>query len=186
MCKNATKSAGQLMAAIEPTFVSLLNATGQSSTPNGIAAKNAYDAALTAVQNWVPGSKTQDVLQVVVDFQTALSGLPIPPNAQVFANIILAGLETVLAIISANSPAPATAAAGPQATPVAHMSMLRAASSEEVQAMHQASVIETTTAKVNTLVPGFQRSIYHSPESQYKAAWNKTVVEHPDVPVAKV
>ena len=52
MCKNATKTAASLMAAIEPTIKSLLAATGQLNTPNGVAAMNAYDAALAAIQAW--------------------------------------------------------------------------------------------------------------------------------------
>ena len=45
----------------------------------------------------------------------------------------------------------------------------------EIQAMHAASVAVDTTAKVQTLVPGFKRSIFHSPESQYNKAWNDAV-----------
>jgi len=63
--------------------------------------------------------------------------------------------------VTANSPAPAA-----PADIVAH---------DEVQAAHVAETVATTTAKVQTLVPGFKRSIWHSPESQYKSAWNKAV-----------
>jgi len=49
------------------------------------------------------------------------------------------------------------------------------ASPEESHAMHQAHVIADTTAKVTTLVPGFKRSIWHSPASQYAKAWNEGV-----------
>jgi hypothetical protein len=36
------------------------------------------------------------------------------------------------------------------------------------------------------LVPGFQRSIFHSPESQYKKAWNNSVDTNPVPGIVKV
>jgi hypothetical protein len=81
----------------------------------------------------------------------------------VLGNIILAGIETVIGVVTANSPAPVAPA---DAT----------ASWEERQAMHQAAVSADTTAKVQSLVPGFKRSIWHTPAHQYNEAWNKAVV----------
>ena len=161
MCKNASKTAASLMAAIEPTIKSLLTLTGKINTPEGIAAIAAYDAALTALQNWQSGTGTQEVLELIGAFQTAFDALPLPANVEVLANIILAGVETVIGVVTANSPAP-PAPAGL----VAHA---------EVQAAHQVDVATATAAKVQTLVPGFKRSIFHSPESQYKSTWNKAI-----------
>ena len=173
MCKNATSTAASLMAAIEPTLKSLLTVTGIAGTPEGIAAINAYDAALAAVQNWKSGTTAQNVLQLIGDFQTIFNTLPLPASVSVFANIILAGIETVIGVLMANSPAPAAPVAGASAT------------AEETQAMHQAHVIADTTAKVSKLVPSFKRSIWHSPAAQYTATWDAAVEKNPKAGLAK-
>ena len=169
MCKNATKTAGALMAAIEPTIKSLLAATGQLNTPNGIAAMNAYDAALLAVQNWTPGTTAQNVLQLMNAFTAVFDTLPLPPNVALYVNIITAGITAVIAILTANSPAPASL--------LTH---------EDTQAMHQAAVAADAAAKVAVLVPGFKRSIFHSPESQYNTAWNNACDTNPVEGIGKV
>jgi len=158
MCKNATKTAAALMAAIEPTIKALLTETNLLNTPNGIAAINAYDAALAAVRAWVPGTTAQVVLEAISAFQGVFAALPIPDNYKVLANIILGGVIAVIGVLTANSPAPAGVASHP-----------------ETQAMHQAAVAADTAVKVAVLVPHFKRSIWHSPESQYDSAWNKAV-----------
>ena len=164
MCQNATKTAANLMAAIEPTLKSLLTYTGLINTPDGIAAIAAYDAALAALQGWTSGTAAQNVLELIGDFQTVFAALPLPATVVTLANIILAGVEAVIAVIAANSPAPAPAPATVlDATP------------EEVQAGHQAQVVEDATAKIQKLVPGFKRSIWHSAATQYKNAWNNAV-----------
>jgi len=169
MCKNATKTAAALMAAIEPTIKSLLAATGQLNTPNGIAAMNAYDAALLAVQNWTPGTTAQNVLQLMNAFTAVFDTLPLPPNVALYVNIITAGITAVIAILTANSPAPASL--------LTH---------EDTQAMHQAAVAADAAAKVQVLVPGFKRSIFHSPESQYNTAWNNACDTNPVEGIGKV
>jgi hypothetical protein len=167
MCQNATKTAASLMAAIEPTIKSLLTEANLLNTPDGIAAMNAYDAALAALQVWKSGTTAQNVLELIGDFQTVFNTLPIPAQYLTLTNIILAGIETVIGVLTANSPAPpvddVTAASATVAGP------------DELQAMHQAAVAADTTAKVQALVPGFKHSIWHSPESQYKKAWNGAV-----------
>ena len=164
MCVNATKTAASLMAAINPTIVSLLTIAGLANTPNGIAAMKAYDAALLAVKNWKQGTSSETVLQLITAFQDVFNVLPIPETYKVLANIIMAGIETVIGVVMANSPAPA-APAGVKVH-------------GEMKAMHQANVIADTTAKVQVLVPGFKRSIWHSPESQYNHAWDEAVTEN--------
>ena len=162
MCVNATKTAASLMAAIEPTIKSLLTETNLISTPEGIAAMKAYDAALLALQSWKSGTTAQNVLQLIGDFQTVFNALPLPTTVSVLANIILAGIETVIGVLTANSPAPAAPVGASLAA-------------EDAQAFHQAHVAAETSAKVAVLVPGFKRSIFHSPESQYTKAWNGAV-----------
>ena len=163
MCKNATKTAYNLAVAIEPTIKLLLNATGLGNTDNGIAAMKAFDALLAALQTWQSGTSAQNVLQVIADFQEVWNTLPIPTQYVSLGNIIIAGVETVIGVISANSPAPA-APAGVELH-------------EEHQAMYAMAVAAHTTVKVQALVPGFKRSIWHSPESQYVSTWNKAVEE---------
>lgn len=168
MCTNAVKTAASLMQAIEPTLKSLLMYANVINTPEGQAAIDAYNAALAAVQGWKQGTATQNVLQIIGDFQEVFNALPLQSNVMQLANIILAGVETVIGVITANSPAPAAA----------HMMAAEEqASHEEVQAMHAEAVIAHTTGKVQTLVPGFQRSIWKKPEKQYKDTWNKAVEE---------
>lgn len=164
MCKNASATAASLMAAIEPTLTDLLNYTGIANTPDGEAAISAYNAALQAVQNWVPGSVGQNVIQLIDDFSTVFDVLPLPETVKTLENIIAAGIATVIGVITANSPAPATTSTSPTvATP------------EETTALHQVHVIEQTTSTVQTLVPGFKRSIFTSPVHQYRNTWNKAV-----------
>ena len=177
MCTNATKTAASLMAAIEPTLKSLLTATGQINTPEGQAAIKAYDAALAAIQAWQSGTTAQNVLELIGDFQTVFNALPMPATVSMFVNIILAGIETVIGVLTANSPAPAP--------PVAVPAAAEAATAEETQGMHVAHVIANTTAKVTELVPGFKRSIWHSAAVQYKNAWNEAVDQNPAAGIPK-
>jgi hypothetical protein len=163
MCQNAAKTAASLLTAIEPTLKSLLAATGQLTTDAGKSAIAAYDAALAALETWQPGTVADTVLQVVAAFQAAfqtVAGL-IPPPYGTLVNIILAGIEAVLGVIKANSPAPA-APAGTSAH-------------AETQAMFQAHVVAETSERVQALVPHFKRSIWHSPQYQYTKTWNDAV-----------
>jgi hypothetical protein len=160
MCTAAATTAANLMTAIRPTIVSLLNLTNLSTTPGGIAGLKAFDAIVVALQGWKSGTTAQNILQLIGDFQVIFNALPIPAGIQVLANIILAGIETVIGVLTANSPAP----------PAPAGSTVAAA---DLQAFHQAHVAAETAAKVEALVPGFKRSIFHSVESQYTTAWNK-------------
>jgi hypothetical protein len=160
MCKNATATAASLMEAIEPTIKALLTQTSLLNTPEGVAAINAYNAALVALQNWQSGTDAQNVLQLLAAFQAVFNTLPLPTSVQVLTNIILAGVETVIGVVTANSPAPLSSAEEIHS---------------EVQASHQVSVAIETAARVQVLVPGFKRSIFHSPEYQFKKTWNDAV-----------
>lgn len=165
MCQNAVKTTADLLVAEEPTLKGLLEYVGLLNTPDGQAVITAFDAAVTVLQGWTSGTAAQNVLQALAGFQTVFDTLPLPATVTTLANIILAGVETVIGIVTANSPAPV--ATPPSAT----------ATTEEVQAHWQAHTIEQTSAKVQTLVPGFKRSIWHTAAHQYKSTWNKTVDE---------
>ena len=168
MCKNATATAASLMTAIRPTILSLLTVTGVDSTPDGVAALAAFDAADKALAAWTPGTTSVTVVQAIDAFTAVFSVLPLPADAKALEAIISAGIVTVIGVVTANSPAPVTGS-GPAGTPMeAH---------EETQAMHVAHVVADTTAKVGELVPGFKHSIWHSPAGQYKGEWNKAVAK---------
>ena len=179
MCQAAAQTAAAVMAGIEPTFKAVLSLEGLTSTPNGQSAIAAYNAALAALQAWKSGTPSQDVVQLLIAFQTIFATLPLPTNIVTFVNIILGGVVTVIGIVKANSPAP---------TPVvvvgAHLEDL--ASDEDLQAHYAAQVAIDTEAQVKVLVPTLKRSLFHSPVSQYKKAWNEAVVLNPQIALPKV
>jgi len=166
MCQNAQGTAVSLLTAIEPTIKNLLTVTGVINTDEGNQIITYYDAALAAVKNWQNGTPAQNAIQAINDLQEALPLLPIPALYQALLSVILAGITTVLGVLSANSPAPLStdpADGIPTAEP------------HEIQAAHQAKIAVDTTAEVEKLVPGFKRSIFHSPASQYQKAWDSAV-----------
>ena len=123
MCTNAVKTAASLMEAIEPTIKSLLTETGLINTPAAQTALTEYDDALTAIQNWQSGTPAQEALEAIGIFQTAFNALPLPATVETLTNIVLAGIETVIGVLTANSPAPAAPAApkAAEAKPAAPM-----------------------------------------------------------------
>jgi hypothetical protein len=171
MCQNAVASAGAVLKAEEPTLVALLTALGLNTTPNGIAAVNAFDAAVTAVENWKQGTSAQTALQLIGDFQTVFATIPLPSNVSLLANVILAGVSAAIGILTANSPAP-VAPAGTVAAP-------------EPQALHQALVAHDTVVKIHELVPGIKLTRFHSAAHQYNEAWNDAA-EKSNMPQLKV
>jgi hypothetical protein len=178
MCRNATATAATLLAAIRPTLVNLLTLEGIADTPDGIAAIAAFDAAEKALASWTPGTSAQTVIQSLNALTQVFSTLPVPAEYKALANIIDAGIVTVIAVVTANSPAPAP--------PIFGLGVADAhAAPEETQAMHVAHVVASTTSKVGELVPGFKHSIWHSPASQYKGAWNKAVSKDPKLAALK-
>lgn len=163
MCTNATKTAASLMSAIEPTVINLLTLLGISTSTEGVAAIDAFNAAQKALAAWTPGTAAQTVIEAINAFVQVFDVLPIPEDAKALANIISAGIVTVIGVVTANSPAPAPAVPA------------NSASAEETTLLHQAAVIHETTVKVNELVPGFKRAIFTAPSHQYNNAWRKGV-----------
>ena len=165
MCKNAAATVANLMAGIEPTLVNLLTDLGIASTPDGEAAINAYNAALNAVQNWVPGTSAQDAIQVIAAFTAVFNTLPFPPEVKLLVDTISAGIQVVIGILKGNSPAPAPASA------------------ED----HQEAVAAETQAKVAALIPGFKEGWFtrvraaagdtHAVTNAYKSNWNQGVTK---------
>jgi hypothetical protein len=166
MCPNPKQTAINLISAVEETLVSLGNEAGVSNNPIFETAINEMTVTVTAIQNWTPGNVGQDAVQVINVLESAVTTLSqtVPSLAPYVneINLILAGIAAVVGVITANSAAPA-----PTETTTA--------TPEESKAMFQAHVVADTSAKVQALVPGFKRSIWHTPESQYKKAWNEAV-----------
>ena len=162
MCQNASKTAATLMAAIEPTIKSLLTVTNLINTPNGIAAINAYNAALAALESWQSGTSAQNVLQLIADFQTVFNTLPLPANVQALTNIIIGGIEAVIAVLVANSPAPPAPAGS-------------TVDAENLQVTHQVVTATEAMAKVHALIPGIKLDRHGDIAAQYNKAWNAAV-----------
>ena len=178
MCKSAAATAAVLMKAIEPTIVQLLTLEGIANTPAGTSAINAFNAALTAVESWKSGTTSADVIQLINAFVAVFDTLPLPPTVQTLVSIITAGIEGVIAAITANSPAPVTTEG---TTPVAADA---AAEAEAVQTIHAHSVANAAEAKVTALT-GYKPSTLDKarvalgdtalPAIKYKQVWNGAV-----------
>src|ERR1700722_6300936 len=101
------------------------------------------------------------------------TAVPISPELQALINVILAGIETVIGVVTANSPAPVPAPAA--ATPEVITSG---------QAIHAHAVAASTEAKVTALT-GFKPSFWdkaraaagdtHVAAGHYNSEWNKAV-----------
>lgn len=170
MCQRAAETAASVMAGIEPTLVQLLTFTGVAATPEGQAAIKAFNTAQQALASWQSGTSAQTAIEAINAFTSVFDVLPIPADLITLENIISAGVVTVIGILSANSPAPVTASAEDVT-----------ADPEHTQALYAHAVAASTEKKVNNLVPGFKRSLFHSAAHQYKSAWNKAVDHVSDV-----
>jgi len=166
MCKNATSTAASLMNTVEPMIINLLTLEGLATTPDGVAAINAFNAAKTALSNWTSGSTATVVVETMNAFTAVFQTLPLPADAKGLESVILAIIESIIGVLTANSPAPA-----PVTTEIV------SASTEEIQAAHVNTVVNDTTAKVTTLLPEFKRSIWKSASHQAKDEWNKAVAK---------
>ena len=174
MCKNATQTAAALMTAIEPDLKSLLTLLGIASTPNGASAIAAYDAALAAVKAWVPGTTAQTVVEAIDAFTQVFNVLPIPADAKTLATLIASGVEAVIAVLTANSPAPvSTSSETPEVTAAAqeihaHTVAVKAETKIEAATGYKPSMV--TKAKV---MLGDHGAI----AGQWKSQWKKAVAK---------
>ena len=169
MCKNAESTALTLAEGIEPTVIQILTLEGLASSTEGQAAINAFNTLITSLKTWQPGTGAQDVIQAIDAFTAVFNVLPFPDTDKTLVDIVVAGVTTLIGILTANSPAPAPPA-GQTIT----------ASPEVLQQAHASTVETDTAAKVAALVPGFKRSRFHSPEWQYRKAWNTAVKALPE------
>ena len=107
MCKNAESTALTLAEGIEPTVIQILTLEGLASSTEGQAAINAFNTLITSLKTWQPGTGAQDVIQAIDAFTTVFNVLPFPDTDKTLVDIVVAGVTTLIGILTANSPAPA-------------------------------------------------------------------------------
>ena len=169
MCKNAQQTAYDVLVAVEPELKSILTIAGVVNTPQAVTALAAYDQAVTDLKNWVPGTPSQDVIEVLTDVQLAVSALTpmIPATDALLINAVLAAVVTVIGLVTGNSPAPAPAALVDGVTP------------EDMQSDHERTTMAVYTQRAQSLVPFYKiktRATWlpeRRPDAQAKACWNK-------------
>ena len=174
MCQNAEKTAAELMQEIEPTLVSLLELEGIANTPDGQAAINAYNAALTAVQNWVPGTTSQTVVQLINAFTAVFDTLPIPTEAIGLENLIAAGVVTVITVITANSPTTAATSASEQGASAEEIAKVQEIGAHEIANSGEAQVEKLTGLKASAWDKARAAlGDTHVAAARYRSEWNK-------------
>jgi hypothetical protein len=154
MCKNATATAAALLAGIEPTLTAFMNLENvPAATQQQVMA--AYEAAVTAVANWTPGSTATLAVEAVQAANSIFQTLPVPDIDKAFAGIITAGFTSVIAIIEANS---------------------------TTDALEQHAITAKAVTDVNTMAPGafkYHKGIFAvfqaNPAKEYQNAWHKQV-----------
>lgn len=153
MCQHPQQTAAAVMKGIEPTLINILTLEGIANTPDAQTAIREYDQAEIDVQNWVPGTSVQTIVQAVNAADAAFQLLPVPEEFKLFAGIIGAGFTTVVAILEGNT----------AATPAEQ---------------HEITVL--AVQKVNEQAPGafhYHKGIFRefeaSPAKQYHNAWNR-------------
>ena len=167
MCQNANKTAASVLAGIEPEIKSILSIEGVANTKQATTALAAYDQAVTDLNAWQPGTIAQDLIQVLDDLQVAIQALPIPPAYQLLSSAILAGVVTVIGIVTGNSPAPALG------------SLPEGVDAATVQADHERAVMATYAVRAQDLVPWYRiktRATWlpeRRPAVQQRECWNK-------------
>ncbi len=154
MCKNATATAAGLLAGIEPTLVQFLKLENIPAEEQATVIA-AYDAAVTAVAAWKPGSTGTVAVEAVQALNSIFQTLPVPDQDKVFASLITAGLTSVIAIIEANS---------------------------TTNVLEQHAITAKAVTDVNAMAPGafkYHKGVFavfqDSPAEAYHNAWHKKV-----------
>jgi hypothetical protein len=163
------------MAAEDPTLEALLADAKLNTTPDGIAAIAAYKAAETACENWTQGTSAQNALELIADFQTLFSALPLPPSYELLINLILGGVTAAIGLLTANSPAPVPAPAPTDVAPevAAHAQLFHA---HAVGAATEAKVVALTGIKISAWDKARAAvGDTHVVANRYKSEWNSAV-----------
>ena len=179
-CANVQQTMYDLLVDQEPAFNDILSiVNGGATTSAAVTAETAYNEAVAALKTWVPGSPSQDAIEVLDDLQTAVSALPIPTTDQFLVNTLLGVIIGIIGAVEGASTAPATP------TPVASA---EAISQEEVQADHERATMVTYTTRIQQLVPFYhlkKRALWlpeRSPKAQARECWKMacTLSNRPD------
>lgn len=174
MCKNAEAQAVNIAEAAETTTLSLLTESKLISTAQGQTISGYFGQLIGFLQGWKSGTPATDAMQIVQDIEAILPSLPIPAPFNLLVPVALGGLATILTLLGANSPAPATEGATPELSPA-------------LQHIHAHSVADAGEAKVEALT-GYKVSVIDKAKAmlgnssiaanKYKQVWNKTVEEN--------
>lgn len=114
MCKNAESQVLNIAQVSESTIIILLTEAKVITTAQGQTIQTDFTAAITAIQNWKAGTPATDISEIITAIQSNLQLIPIPAPLNLLIPAALAGLQTILSLLGANSPAPV--AAGVEAT----------------------------------------------------------------------
>lgn len=173
MCANAEAQVINIAQVAETTTISLLTESKLISTTQGTTITSYFSTLITDLKAWKSGTPATNILQVVQDIQALLPSLPIPAPFNLLVPVALGGLETILTLLGANSPAPVEA--GVEATTEA------LAANQELHAHATAAAGE---AKVVQLT-GYKASKWdkaramvgdtHVASDAYRKVWNETV-----------
>lgn len=103
MCKNSESTILSAAQAVETTAVAFLTSLKLISTTEGQTITTDFQTLIADIQAWKSGTPITNIEQVIADIQNGLSLLPIPEPYVAGLDIILGGLQGVLAILGANS-----------------------------------------------------------------------------------
>lgn len=174
MCANAEQQLINIAQVTETTAISLLTESKLISTTQGTTITSYFSTLITDLKAWKSGTPATNILQIVEDIAALLPSLPIPAPFNLLVPVALGGLETILTLLGANSPAPVTAAtegAVPELAP-------------HLQSLHANAVAVAGEAKVESLT-GYKPSTIDKARAmfgdssiaakKYKQVWNETV-----------
>ena len=180
MCQQAEAQVLNVAKTAESTVITLLAESKLITTAEGQTITTDFTTLITDIQNWKSGTPATDAIQVVEDIEAVLPALPIPAPFNILVPIALGGLTTILTLLGANSPAPAT----PETTAAVAAAPALAA---HIQTLHASAVAAAGEAKVTSLT-GYKPSVMdkarammgdtHVAANKYKQTWNTTVSDN--------
>lgn len=163
MC--STQTVAQLLGGVITSANNFGNVLGLTDNTAFKIILEELNQAEVDVQNWKKGSPAQNIIQILTDVSVGLKPL-VPPEDELIANVILAGITTVIGILDGNQSVPTPTGATANDTQIKE---------------HQAEVAMHTMSQVKTLVPGFHYRkgflglFRENPEHAYYDNWNEVV-----------
>jgi hypothetical protein len=159
MCQSAAKDASGVLSTLEPELESFLTFE-KVSTAEATLLISQYKEAEADLLNWTPGTAGQDIVELLTDVDSALNALPLPQSDLFLANVFFAAVTGVIGVIEAHEPASTGTTAQPNA-----------------QGLHAAAIASTASSKVQSLVPEFKLSHFHTVGHQVSKVWQGRVTK---------